>query len=128
MPVPKKRPMLFRILRFFMKFTPVRPDIILSDGDAIAGLTCIHTPGHTPGSSCFLDPAEKVLFAGDTILTPGGSVHGPSGEFSADPVQARQSVERIAPLDFDILLSGHGEPVRPGAAARVREFLAEEKA
>jgi glyoxylase-like metal-dependent hydrolase (beta-lactamase superfamily II) len=124
MPVPKaRRSLLMRIFRFFVRFTPLRPDIILKDEDTIAGLTCIHTPGHTPGSSCFYDPGKRVIFVGDALVTPGGVIHGPVEEYSADPARARASVEKIANLDFEILLSGHGEPVRPGAAGRVREFL-----
>ena len=127
MPVPKKRSLLMRILRFFVRVTPVKPDIVLHDGDIIAGFTCVHTPGHTPGSTCFHDPAGKVIFVGDAIVTPGGTIHAPVEEYSADPAQGRRSLEKIAPLEFEILLSGHGEPVRPGAAGRVKEFLGRER-
>jgi glyoxylase-like metal-dependent hydrolase (beta-lactamase superfamily II) len=123
MPVPRRSSLLFRILRFFIKFAPLKPDIILKDGDTTSGLTCIHTPGHTPGSSCFYNQEKKVIFVGDAIVTPGGAIHGPVEEYSADPARGRASLEKIANLDFDTLLSGHGEPVRPGAAGRVREFL-----
>jgi len=37
---------LFRILSFFMKAKPVRPDIILNENDTISGLTVIHTRAH----------------------------------------------------------------------------------
>jgi glyoxylase-like metal-dependent hydrolase (beta-lactamase superfamily II) len=128
MPAPKvQRSLIVRILRHFLRFTPVRADVILRDGDVIGGLTCIHTPGHTPGSSCFHDSRGRVIFVGDAIVTPGGAVHGPIEEYSVDPARAGASVEKIANLDFDILLSGHGEPVRPGAAGRVREFLEQER-
>ena len=32
-------------------------------------ITCLHTPGHTPGSQCFM--AEDVLFTGDTLFVEG---------------------------------------------------------
>lgn len=45
----------------------------LSDGEVIplgeTSLLTMHTPGHTPGSVCFLSPG--VLFSGDTLF-PGG--------------------------------------------------------
>jgi glyoxylase-like metal-dependent hydrolase (beta-lactamase superfamily II) len=45
----------------------------LSDGEVVTigetSLLTIHTPGHTPGSVCFLSPG--VLFSGDTLF-PGG--------------------------------------------------------
>ena len=34
-------------------------------------LHTIHTPGHTPGSMCFLLEGHPILFSGDTLF-PGG--------------------------------------------------------
>jgi glyoxylase-like metal-dependent hydrolase (beta-lactamase superfamily II) len=52
---------------------PLRPEILLADGEKVSfgniGLKVLHTPGHTPGSLCFL--AGKHLISGDTIF-PGG--------------------------------------------------------
>jgi glyoxylase-like metal-dependent hydrolase (beta-lactamase superfamily II) len=46
-------------------------------GDVIA--QCIHTPGHTPGSQCFL--IEGCLFSGDTLFVDAcGRVDMPGGE------------------------------------------------
>ena len=41
-----------------------------------------------------------------------------------DKEQTHQSIRKIATLDFEILLPGHGVPVRDGAAGKVREFAA----
>lgn len=50
---------------------PVSPSRLLRDGDTVdlgaRRLTVIHTPGHSPGSVCFLDEAAGLLFAGDTV-------------------------------------------------------------
>jgi glyoxylase-like metal-dependent hydrolase (beta-lactamase superfamily II) len=52
---------------------PSQPDILLNDGDEVAfgnvKLKVLHTPGHTPGSLCFL--TGQYLLSGDTIF-PGG--------------------------------------------------------
>ena len=52
---------------------PVSADQLLNDGDVISfgdiKLSVLHTPGHTPGSVCFL--TANYLIAGDTIF-PGG--------------------------------------------------------
>jgi hydroxyacylglutathione hydrolase len=128
MPLPPwPQSLLIRLVKPFLGWSPVRPDIVLRDADVIAGLTCIHTPGHTPGSICLLDPLEKVLFVGDTLLTEGGRIQGPSERFSAHQEEAMRSLAKIAPLEFDIILGGHGEPVRPRASALLREFLAGER-
>ena len=52
---------------------PLTPDAPLEDGERIRfGSYClkaIHTPGHTPGSTCFLlEGDDPVLFAGDTLF------------------------------------------------------------
>jgi hydroxyacylglutathione hydrolase len=52
---------------------PVPADQLLDDGDVISfgdiNLSVLHTPGHTPGSICFLTGSH--LIAGDTLF-PGG--------------------------------------------------------
>ena len=113
--------MIFKILiPLLFGSRTVEPDIKLSDGDTIAGLTSIHTPGHTPGSICLFDPASKILFAGDLLRFNGSKIEmGPS---SLDSSEVQQSINKIAAIDFDIMLPGHGIPLRPDASVKVREF------
>ena len=106
----------------FFKSPDFQPDILLKDGDTIAGLICIHTPGHTPGSICLLDPGTKVLFSGDLLRYDGVKIEGPPPQFTPDMKRAMQLVKKIAALDFEILLSGHGVPLKAGASEKVREF------
>jgi len=88
------------------------PDILLRDGEMQAGLVSlqvIHTPGHSPGSVCFYWPDEKVLFSGDVIFNGGiGRTDLPMG--NGEDLKA--SIRRLAALDVEYVLSGHGEPVR----------------
>ena len=80
----------------------------LSDGEEIAigggAIRATHTPGHTPGSTCYL--AGRVLFSGD-VLFPGGPGRTQS---PADLQQSIASItERLYPLPDDTLvLPGHG--------------------
>jgi glyoxylase-like metal-dependent hydrolase (beta-lactamase superfamily II) len=50
-------------------------DFTIPDDDVLTvgalRLHAIHTPGHTPGSTCFLLEGHPVLFSGDTLF-PGG--------------------------------------------------------
>lgn len=67
-------------------------------------LTFLHTPGHTPGSQCFL--IGNRLVAGDTLFVQGcGRVDLPGG----DPEQMYQTLtQRLAKLPGDtILYPGH---------------------
>jgi hydroxyacylglutathione hydrolase len=114
--------LLYRFMGLFLKSTAVEPDIRLKDGDTLAGLTCIHTPGHTPGSICLLDPMSKVLFVGDLLRFDGKNISAPPSQFTADMDAAKRSISRLVTFDFDILLSGHGVPLKSGAAEKVRAF------
>ena len=48
-------------------------DVLLQNGDEIqvgnATLTVVHTPGHSPGSSCYLCAEAGVMFTGDTLFS-----------------------------------------------------------
>ena len=111
-----------RLLGVFMKPDLFEPDILLRDGDRVGDLVCIHLPGHTPGSIGLLDPGTKTFFAGDTLRFNGKTIGGAPEGFTMDPDRARMSARKIASLEFDLMLSGHGVPLRPDASARVREF------
>jgi len=124
MPVPGGfTGILYRVFKVFFRFKPVQPDIILHDNDGIAGLTCIHTPGHTPGSICLHDPNFRILFSGDALRFSHGKLGGPLPRFTPAMDQATQSIKKIATLDFEVLLPGHGVPLTSGSSQKVREFL-----
>ena len=49
-----------------------KADVLLDDGDRFSeagfDFLVLHTPGHSPGSSCFVLEKERIIFAGDTIF------------------------------------------------------------
>ncbi len=71
-------------------------------------LRTIKTPGHTPGSICFLLEDHPVLFSGDTLFPGGPGATGfPGGDFPT----IIESIERrlFAPLPAaTLVLPGHG--------------------
>ena len=81
----------------------------LRDGEVVeAGklrLTVLHTPGHTPGSCCFL--CGDVLFTGDTLFRGSvGRTDFPGGSYDA----LKRSLDRLAALPGDYtLLPGHDD-------------------
>jgi glyoxylase-like metal-dependent hydrolase (beta-lactamase superfamily II) len=93
-------------------FSRLHPDIPLGEGQRISvgahELEILHTPGHTPGSACFL-LRPKLCFCGDAVF-PGGP--GKTGSPEAF-LQAVQSLEKkIYTLPADVrLLPGHGEGI-----------------
>jgi hydroxyacylglutathione hydrolase len=123
MPAPKGAiSILLKAFSPFFKFTPVQPDMTLKENDKVGRLKVIHTPGHTPGSISLYDPDRKILFSGDTVRYIKGKIEGSPKSFTLDMHLARQSIEKISQLDFDVMLSGHGEPLKPNASSRVKEF------
>ncbi len=69
-------------------------------------LQVLHTPGHTPGSCCFLAEDGEVLFSGDTVMAGGvGRTDLPGGSEE----QMRISLRMIRPyLNKCMVLGGHG--------------------
>ena len=90
----------------------------------------LHTPGHTPGSQCFL--VDKRLVAGDTLFVQGcGRVDLPGGDSEE---MYRTLTQRLAQLQDDIILyPGHhygpvphaslGSERQSNHALRVRSLL-----
>jgi glyoxylase-like metal-dependent hydrolase (beta-lactamase superfamily II) len=119
-PYPKPKNLLMRAASF-IKPPPVDVDIPLKDGDTLGGLTVLLTPGHTAGSIMLLDKEKKVLFSGDTLRQEKGKVTTGPGHFTWDESKQTESVQRIAGLDFDVLLPGHGEVLVGGASVAVKK-------
>ena len=97
-------------------------DIKLSDGDAVAGMTAIHTPGHASDHLCFALPAkngEKVLFSADHVMSWSTSIVSPPG---GDMRDYFHSLDVLLKRDDDLFLSGHGPMLREPRAL-VKEML-----
>jgi glyoxylase-like metal-dependent hydrolase (beta-lactamase superfamily II) len=99
------------------------PDFFLQEGELDVDGTHLHvhhTPGHSPGSVCFYRPETKSLFTGDLVFKEGlGRTDLPGGS-GAD---LKRSILRMAELDVNIVLPGHGEVIM-GAEAVRRNFAA----
>jgi len=94
---------------------PVTVDESVSaDGPiSVAGFTAVHTPGHTAGHvSYLLDRDRGVLFAGDAATSMRGRVRKSPGAMTLDATRAAESLARLAQLDFDTVVFGHGKAVR----------------
>ena len=67
-------------------------------------MTVLHTPGHTPGSVCYL--VEDNIFSGDTLF-PGGPGHSSSAENLNQTIKSITEKLFVLP-DSLSLLPGHG--------------------
>lgn len=99
------------------KTTQVSPDHLTahSAGDVLSvgavDITLLHTPGHTPGSQCFL--VDGKLVAGDTLFLDGcGRTDLPGSNGG----QMIESLKRLAKVPGDtVLYPGHQYSAAPSA-------------
>jgi glyoxylase-like metal-dependent hydrolase (beta-lactamase superfamily II) len=93
----------------------IDPDSLIVDQQALNfgphALRAIHTPGHTPGSTCFL--VGRHLFTGDTLF-PGGP-----GNTQKDPVRFERIISSVrdrlfALPDDTVVYPGHGRDTTIG--------------
>lgn len=86
-------------------------DVLLGDGDEIkvgnATFTVVHTPGHSPGSVCYLCRSAGILFSGDTLFADNiGRCDLWGGSYSV----MRQSLKMLRTLDGALTIyPGHGD-------------------
>jgi glyoxylase-like metal-dependent hydrolase (beta-lactamase superfamily II) len=103
----------------------------LADGEALefAGrsLQVLHRPGHSPSDTLFWDAQRGMLLGGDHLLAHISSnpvVSRPLGGRSGEPGDGRpralitylRSLAETRAMPVEVVLGGHGEPVREHAA------------
>jgi glyoxylase-like metal-dependent hydrolase (beta-lactamase superfamily II) len=99
------------------------------DGESFRVGACeakvIHTPGHTPGSSCLWFPDARVLFTGDTLFAGSvGRTDLPGGDTDA---LVRSVKEKLFPLGDDVrFYPGHGPAGLLGDERRSNPFVGDE--
>lgn len=110
-------------LRFVDESYPDHPpfDCYIDEGDEIAGLRVLHTPGHSPGSVTLL--GDGILFTGDLLFAGSvGRTDFPGGSWT----EMRRSLARVLALGEDFLIyPGHGPRTRLSAERRMNPFLRE---
>ncbi len=91
--------------------TYVDDDLDIDLGDRTVRI--LQTPGHAPGAVCIVATDERVLFGGDTVVTniPPSFRDGNSGQMEG-------SLRRLAAMDFEVLVPGHGSVLRGRGAVR----------
>lgn len=87
------------------------------------GWRWLHTPGHTPGHVSFWRESDRTLIVGDAFITTRQEsayavatqrpeMHGPPAYFTPDWTSARASVQRLAALEPELVVTGHGLAMR----------------
>jgi hydroxyacylglutathione hydrolase len=112
---------------FGVPYAPVpSPDYWLQDDEKIVlgGQTWIalHTPGHSPGSMCFIFETEQLLLAGDTLFRGG---IGRTDLWGGDFVAIERSIrDRLYTLPEDTrVITGHGPETEIGFEREYNPFI-----
>jgi glyoxylase-like metal-dependent hydrolase (beta-lactamase superfamily II) len=98
-------------------------EVEVNDGDEVpaSGLRAVHTPGHTMGHISYLHPDKRVLFVGDAARNVKDLANTPK-TFAESMDEARKTIAKIAALDFDTAVFGHGGVLRGKANAEFRKL------
>jgi glyoxylase-like metal-dependent hydrolase (beta-lactamase superfamily II) len=97
-------------------------EIPQEDLPGLPGWRVINTPGHSPGHISFFREEDRTLIAGDAFVTTKQEsftavllqkeeVNGPPMYYTSDWEQARRSVETLAALEPETVVTGHGTPM-----------------
>jgi glyoxylase-like metal-dependent hydrolase (beta-lactamase superfamily II) len=100
--------------------TSPKIDRWIEDGDEVEGLRAVATPGHTPGHTAYLH--GSTLIAGDSVIT-GEAFREPVPMFCMDTAETRRSIEKLAGLDTDLAVCGHG-PASRHSKLKLAELVA----
>ncbi len=101
-------------------------DIILNDSDEIVlsdsvKLTVVHTPGHSKGSVCFVDFANKYMFSGDTLFC---RTVGRTDFIGSNPDDMLESIKLLSNYDPDIAVyPGHNRATTIGEEKVKNRFM-----
>jgi hydroxyacylglutathione hydrolase len=88
----------------------------LKEGDKVGRFEVLDVPGHSRGHIALWRSDDKTLVAGDVFfnlnpLTGKSGLREPPLMLTLDPAQNRESARRLAALQPELVLFGHGPPL-----------------
>jgi glyoxylase-like metal-dependent hydrolase (beta-lactamase superfamily II) len=97
----------------------------------------IHTPGHSPGHVSLWRETDSALIVGDAFVTTKAEsayatafqtpeLHGPPRYFTIDWQKSKASVETLAALKPDLVISGHGRAMKGSGLTEALQLLAQD--
>lgn len=100
------------------------------------GWRWIQTPGHAPGHISLWRESDRAMIVGDAFVTTAQEsvyaaatqepeLHGPPKYFTPDWESSRESVRKLAALEPELVVTGHGRPMRGQAMRTALHELAD---
>lgn len=107
---------------------PFEPYINLGEGVCFnigsLSLKVVHTPGHSPGSACFVELKKRIAFTGDTMFADSiGRSDLAGGNYDTLMESLRKLTTLLEPET--LILSGHGGRAQFKVVSRINRYLAE---
>jgi glyoxylase-like metal-dependent hydrolase (beta-lactamase superfamily II) len=107
---------------------PVPADFLIEETPSLTieglDLQILLVPGHCPGSLCFFDKAERILFGGDVLFA--GSIGRTDLPLGDHDLLLRGIREKLWPLGDDVkVLPGHGPATTIGIEKKTNPYVGE---
>jgi glyoxylase-like metal-dependent hydrolase (beta-lactamase superfamily II) len=115
------RPAAASRLQAVFRWKPVQVARELREGDEVGpGFTVLDVAGHSPGQIALWRERDRTLICADVFLnlefyTARSGLHEPPRLFNWDPARNRDCARRLAALEPQLTLFGHGKPLRDPA-------------
>ncbi len=113
-----------RFANRFTKLPTIPVDRVVVEGEIVAGLRILLTPGHTLGHASLLRDEDGLLFTADAFGAMVSKVKvGGLKAACTDPPLAKRSAEKILAEKFDTVVMTHGKPIHAGARRTLEEVV-----
>jgi glyoxylase-like metal-dependent hydrolase (beta-lactamase superfamily II) len=103
--------------------TPV-DTVLTGEAQVLPGLRAVPTPGHTPGSVCFMVESASIAFVGDLTIIHGERLARPLKWANADDGLYLRTLSEFAKAAPTAGCAGHGPPMMTGFGDRLRTLAA----
>jgi glyoxylase-like metal-dependent hydrolase (beta-lactamase superfamily II) len=100
-------------------------DKSLEDGDVLqvcGGITCIYTPGHTPGHMSYYLEKFKLLIAGDILQVMNGSLVKCPDFTILDKEAVTASLKKLSRYEIEKVVCYHGGLFQGDASKKIAEI------
>ncbi len=104
---------------------PVAIAIAIAEQQEVApGILAVPTPGHTPGSLCFVALHQRAAFVGDLVISHGGELTRSLRWANHDDRQYLQSIASFSAVGPPAGFPGHGPPMLSDFDVALRQLAA----